>query len=203
MSMKLYYSTTSPFVRKCLVAAHELGLADRIAIAPVTTMPTAHDPDLMRDNPLCKLPTLVTAEGAILYDSRVICEYLDDLAGGSLVPGGARKWDALVDQALADGILDAALSMRYEAVLRPAENRWDAWSLTQREKIVAALARLEADTGRLAGRVDVGTIAVGCALGYLDLRFPDLDWRASHSGLAAWFAEFGKRPSMQATAHKT
>ncbi|MGB5806323.1 glutathione S-transferase N-terminal domain-containing protein [Castellaniella sp.] len=80
--MKLYYSSTSPYVRKCLIAAHELGLADRIQLAPVVTMPTAHSPELMRDNPLCKLPTLITDEGHALYDSRVICEYLNDLSGG-------------------------------------------------------------------------------------------------------------------------
>ncbi len=187
--MKLYYSSTSPYVRKCLVAAHELGLADRIELAPVVTLPTAHNPELMRDNPLCKLPTLITDDGRALYDSRVVCEYLNDLGGGGLIPAGEAKWAALVDQALADGILDAALLMRYEAVLRPAERQWPAWRETQEEKARGALARFEQPPPPPP-------------LGYLDLRFPDLDWRGACPGLSAWFAGFDQRLSMRATVLK-
>ncbi len=164
--MKLYYSSTSPYVRKCLVAAHELGLADRIELAPVVTLPTAHNPELMRDNPLCKLPTLITDDGRALYDSRVVCEYLNDLGGGGLIPAGEAKWAALVDQALADGILDAALLMRYEAVLRPAERQWPAWRETQEEKARGALARFEQAVGGWpAGRLDIGVIALAWTCG--------------------------------------
>jgi glutathione S-transferase len=202
--MKLYYSSTSPYVRKCLVAAHELGLAGRVELAPVVTMPTAHNAELMRDNPLCKLPTLITAEGHALYDSRVICEYLNDLGGGSLIPSvGEARWNALVDQALADGILDAALLMRYETVLRPAERQWPAWRETQEEKARSALGQFERQSaGWPAGRLDIGMVALASALSYLDLRFPDLDWRGPHPGLAAWFADFDQRPSMRATVLK-
>ena len=159
--MKLYYSSTSPFVRKCLVAAHELGLADRIELVTVVTMPTAHNDALMRDNPLCKLPTLITDEGQALYDSRVICEYLNDLGGGRLIPAGGGKWAALVDQSLADGILDAALLMRYEVVLRPAERQWPAWRETQEEKARSALGQFERQVaGWPADRLDIGVIAL-------------------------------------------
>ncbi len=201
--MKLYYSSTSPYVRKCLIAAHELGLADRIQLAPVVTMPTAHSPELMRDNPLCKLPTLITDEGQALYDSRVICEYLNDLSGGRLIPAGGGKWTALVDQSLADGILDAALLMRYEAVLRPAERQWPAWREAQEEKVRSALGQFERQAaGWPAGHLDIGVIALASPLGYLDLRFPDMDWRGAAPGLAAWFAGFDQRPSMRATVLK-
>ena len=201
--MKLYYSTTSPYVRKCLIAAHELGVADRIQLAPVTTLPTAHSAELMRDNPLCKLPTLITDQGVAVYDSRVVCEYLNDLAGGTLIPAGESKWTALVDHALADGILDAALLMRYEAVLRPAEHRWAAWSETQQEKVLSALAQFEQAIAQWpAGRLDIGVVALAAALSYLDLRFPEIDWRKTHPRLTAWFAVFEQRPSMQSTALK-
>ncbi len=201
--MKLYYSSTSPFVRKCLVAAHELGLADRIELVTVVTMPTAHNDALMRDNPLCKLPTLITDEGQALYDSRVICEYLNDLGGGRLIPAGGGKWAALVDQSLADGILDAALLMRYEVVLRPAERQWPAWRETQEEKARSALGQFERQVaGWPADRLDIGVIALASALGYLDLRFPDMGWRDASPGLAAWFAGFDQRPSMRATVLK-
>ena len=201
--MKLYYSSTSPFVRKCLVAAHELGLADRIELVTVVTMPTAHNDALMRDNPLCKLPTLITDEGQALYDSRVICEYLNDLGGGRLIPAGGGKWAALVDQSLADGILDAALLMRYEVVLRPAERQWPAWRETQEEKARSALGQFERQVaGWPADRLDIGVIALASALGYLDLRFPDMGWRDAYPGLAAWFAGFDQRPSIRATVLK-
>lgn len=201
--MKLYYSSTSPFVRKCLVAAHELGLADRIERVTVVTMPTAHNDALMRDNPLCKLPTLITDEGQALYDSRVICEYLNDLGGGRLIPADGGKWTALVDQSLADGILDAALLMRYEVVLRPAERQWPAWRETQEEKVRSALGQFERQAaGWPTGRLDIGVIALASALGYLDLRFPDMGWRDASPGLAAWFAGFDQRPSMRATVLK-
>ena len=201
--MKLYYSSTSPFVRKCLVAAHELGLADRIELVTVVTMPTAHNDALMRDNPLCKLPTLITDEGQALYDSRVICEYLNDLGGDRLIPAGGGKWAALVDQSLADGILDAALLMRYEVVLRPAERQWPAWRETQEEKARSALGQFERQVaGWPADRLDIGVIALASALGYLDLRFPDMGWRDAYPGLAAWFAGFDQRPSMRATVLK-
>ena len=201
--MKLYYSSASPYARKCLIAAHELGVADQLELALVVTNPAAHSAELMRDNPLCKLPTLITAAGTAVYDSRVVCEYLNDLAGGSLFPAGEARWPVLVDQALADGLLDAALLVRYEVTLRPAERQWSTWTKAQQDKIVSALTQLERSQAAWpAGRVDIGVIAVAAALRYLDLRFPELDWRQGRPGLSAWFATFEQRPSMQATALK-
>lgn len=200
--MKLYYSTTSPYVRKCLIAAHELGLMDRIQIAPVVTMPTQHSAELMRQNPLCKLPTLVLENGSVLYDSRVISEYLNALAGGSLIPEGDARWATLVRQSLADGILDAALLMRYETVLRPKEFQWESWRQTQKDKVHSALHELEATAPAWVGHVDLGAIAAASALTYLDLRFPELDWRANAPALKSWLATFETRPSMRATALK-
>ena len=200
--MKLYYSPTSPYVRKVMVLIAEAGIAG-IELVPASGTPV--DPGTMPVdlNPLGKIPALVTAEGRALYDSRVICEYLNDLGGGRLIPAGGGKWAALVDQALADGILDAALLMRYEVVLRPAERQWPAWRETQEEKARSALGQFERQVaGWPADRLDIGVIALASALGYLDLRFPDMGWRDAYPGLAAWFAGFDQRPSMRATVLK-
>ncbi|MCC7038944.1 MAG: glutathione S-transferase [Burkholderiales bacterium] len=197
--MKLYYSPFSPYTRKCLVAAHELNVANRIEVVAVSTGPTTPSPELLQYNPLCKLPTLVVDDGVTLYDSRVICEYLNEVGRGSLLPTGALRWDVLVRQALADGILDAALSSRYEDVLRPAEFRWNPWREGQMDKVRRAISHFEAITRSMVGCVDLGTIALGSALAYLDLRFADIGWRNAHPQLAAWFGEFERRPSMQAT----
>ncbi|MGV7034310.1 glutathione S-transferase [Methylobacterium symbioticum] len=199
--MKLLYAQTSPYVRKVLVVAHETGQADAIERVPAAALPTERNPETVAHNPLGKIPTLITAEGAALFDSRVICEYLDARsAGPRLFPAGEARWDALARQALADGLLDAALLTRYERVMRPEALRWEAWEAGQLAKIAGALDRIEADLPRVRDRLDIGTVATACALGYLDFRFPDLGWRAGRPGAAAWYAEFGQRPSMQGTA---
>ena len=201
MTMKFYYSGTSPYARKCLVAARELGLMQDLQLVAVATGPTSHDAELMHENPLCKLPTLVV-DGRALYDSRVICDYLNDLAQGPLLPKTGDPWAVRTLQALADGMLDAALLMRYEVALRPAEFQWDAWSRGQREKILGAIEYCNRTVGQWSGQVDFGTIGVACALAYLDLRFPELDWRSAHPALGTWMAKFSERPSMLATAFK-
>ena len=200
--MKLLYSPASPYARKVLVLAHETGLIDRLAVIVAGASPTGPSAEVAAHNPLGKIPALVLEDGTALYDSRVICEYLDGLsAGARLFPEGAARWDALTRQALADGLLDAALLTRYERVLRPEERRWDAWDSGQTGKIRSALDRFET---LVAGgpALDIGTVATACALGYLDLRFPDLAWRGDRPALAAWFAEFERRPSMAATVPK-
>ena len=157
---------------------------------------------LVADNPLGKIPCLVLDDGGALYDSRVICEYLDTLhQGARLFPaGGAERWEALRLQALADGIMDAALLTRYETFLRPEALRWTAWVDGQLDKVARALDRIEAVAAPAFGaRVDIGTITVACALGYLDFRFGSLDWRGSRPVIAAWYEGFAARPSMQAT----
>lgn len=197
--MKLFFSPTSPYVRKCLASAHELGLVDRIQLLDSKVHPVNRDAAVVAANPLGKVPTLITDDGQVLYDSRVICEYLDQLGGGGrLFPRDGTRWHALTLQALADGLLDASLLARYEDVARPEALRWPDWRRGQLDKVASSLAALEAGTPVLDQRVHIGTLATGCALGYLDLRFPELAWRNTHPQLAAWWAAFGQRPSMTA-----
>jgi glutathione S-transferase len=199
--MKLHFSATSPFARKVLVSAVELGLRERIELVPAAPHPVLRDRTLTALNPLGQVPTLLTEDGLVLYDSRVICEYLDDLGGGRLMrPPGPARWTLLVDQALADGILDAAVLVRYELVARPENLRWNDWQTGQLDKVTGALADLERRAASFEGRVDAGTIAAGCALGYLDFRFAGLGWRERHPRTAAWFAQFARRESMRSTA---
>ena len=197
--MKLYFSPFSPYVRKCLVSGMELGLNERIELLPSHAHPVQRSRELIATNPLGKVPTLLTDDGTALYDSRVICEYLNDLAGGGLFPSGGRaRWQALTLQALGDGVLDAALLARYEDVARPEALRWADWKAGQLDKAHTSLAALEAAPQQLQGRVDIGSITIGCAIWYLDLRFADLGWRDRYPQVAAWYADFSQRPSMQA-----
>lgn len=197
--MKLLYSPASPYARKVLVLAHETGQAGEIEVVTAGTSPTAGAPDVAPHNPLGKVPALLLDDGTCLFDSRVICEYLDMRSDGAhLFPEGAERWDALTRQALGDGLLDAALITRYERVLRPEQLRWDAWDAGQVAKIRAVLDRIEAVVADMPV-LDIGTVAIACALGYLDFRFPDLSWRKGRPAAAAWYAVFEARPSMTAT----
>ena len=196
--MKLRLSPASPYARKVRVCAAERGLADNIElIATVTGDQTS---GLAADNPLEKVPTLITDDGMALYDSPVICEYLDSLPGGPTLfpPEGAERWRALRLQALADGLLDAALACVMEG-RRPEDERSAGFVRLQRGKIDRALDEMDAGTAAFSGSLHIGSITVGCALGYLDLRFAEDDWRATRPALAAWFEEFAKRPSMTAS----
>lgn len=198
--MKLYHSAASPFVRKCLVVAHELGLRDRIELVPASAHPVTRNRELVAVNPLGQVPTLVTDEGAVLYDSRVICEYLNALGEGDIVPADLdERWPRLVEQSLADGMTDAALLTRYETTARPEALRWGDWVEGQLDKIACGLAELERRASGFGDRVDIGTIAFACALGYLDFRFASLGWRDRHPNAAAWAEWFGGRESMMAT----
>ena len=198
--MKIFYSATSPYVRKCLVAAHELGLRDRIELVPAAPHPVNRDQTVVARNPLGKIPTLITDDGAILYDSRVVCEYLNMVAGGPLFPGAASaRFTVLAEQSLADGVLDAAVLVRYETFTRPESLRWPEWIAGQTEKVTSGLAEIERRAAGFAARIDIGMISIGCALGYLDLRMGELEWRETHPAAAAWFEKFGARESMRAT----
>ena len=198
--MKIYFSPTSPYVRKCLVVAHELGLDGQIQLLPSHAHPVQRDAQIIQSNPLGKVPTLVCDDGSVLYDSRVICEFLNDLRGGALFPApGAARWHALTLQSLADGILDAALLARYEVAVRPEALRWKDWLDGQLDKLWTSLAALEQAPARLGGPVDIGTLSLACALWYLDLRFADQNWRQRFPAVAAWSKDFGARPSLQAT----
>jgi glutathione S-transferase len=198
--MKLHYNPASPYVRKVRVLALETGLMGDIELVSVTLTPTSPDAKLCSDNPIGKIPTLVREDGGALYDSRVICEYLDSLHDSPRMfpDNGEARWSALRRQALADGILDAAVGTRYETFLRPEELRWPDWVDGQMAKVRRSLDVLESES--LVGLVDIGTISVACALGYLDFRYPDEGWRDSRPGLAAWFEEFAGRSSMVETA---
>ena len=198
--MLLHTNPASPFGRKVAVVAHETGLASRIEVRDQAVSPVSPNDAVAAANPLGKIPCLVTDDGEALYDSRVIAEYLDGLHGGArLFPaGGEARWRTLRRQALGDGIMDAAVAARYEAVLRPEAYRWDGWIEGQKRKVARGLDRLEAEAADLDG-VDIGLIAAGCALGYLDFRYPDWPWRPGRPRLAAWFERFDARASMQQT----
>jgi glutathione S-transferase len=198
--MKLYFSALSPFVRKVRVAAMELGLDKRIELVTVATTPVAMSADLAKVNPLGRLPTLVTDDGDLLIESGVIVEYLDTLAGGTIIPAqGPDRWRVKCTEALADGLMDSAILVRYETFLRPAEKRWPEWIAGQQRKVNQALDALEGQAWLFDDTVDAGKIAVGCALGYLDLRFPDLGWRKTCETLGRWYDAFARRPAMEAT----
>ncbi|MFO0602894.1 MAG: glutathione S-transferase N-terminal domain-containing protein [Polyangiales bacterium] len=200
--MKLYYTPTSPFVRKVLVAAHELGLADRVETVLLRPSPTQADPTLSHANPLNKIPALTLDDGTALYDSPVICEYLDALAGGGkLLPAsGAARWDVLRTQALADGVLDASILVFYERLHRPKELHWQAWLDGQTQKALQGLDALDAVAARFGDAPDLGQVAAACALGWLEFRAPFGDVRAGRPNLTAWYERFAARPSMTATA---
>lgn len=201
--MKLFHSPSSPFVRKCMVVAIEHGLDDRIEKIAAAPSVLNRLPALEAANPLGKVPALQDDEGNWLFDSPVICEYLDALRGGLMLPAeGPARWRVLTTQALADGALDAAVLLRYEQALRPEPLRWDAWQAGQRTKIVGAVDYLDREIGdapRDAEKPDLGAITAGCLLGYLDFRHPDIGWRTDRAALAAWYDRFAERASMRAT----
>jgi glutathione S-transferase len=197
--MRLYHSTTSPFVRKVMVTLHETGQAGDVTLVPAMGTPVDAGSMPLAQNPLGKIPALERDDGPALYDSRVICRFLDDRAAANLYPA-QRLWEVLTLEATADGIMDAAVLMVYESRVRPEENRFAPWVDGQWAKIGRALDALEQRwLSHLNGPLDMGQIAVGVALGYLDFRHADRGWRSGRPGLAAWAAVFAERPSMVAT----
>lgn len=198
--MKLLRAGPSPYVRKVLVTLHETGLADAVDFVDVTASPLAPDPTLTAANPVGKIPALIRDDGPTLFDSRVICRYLDARTGSTLYPEH-RIWDTLTLEAMADGMLDAAVLMVYEGRFRPEDKVHPAWVEGQWAKVSRTLDALEARwMAHLSGRFDMGHIAVGCALGYLDFRHAARGWRDDHPALAAWYAKMADRPAMIATA---
>ncbi len=198
--MKLYYSPSSPFVRKVMVAAHELKVADRIEHVPAAPHPVNRDKSIRVVNPLGQIPTLVTEDGNAVFDSRVICEYLDDLAGGNLFGIGRVRWRILTHAAMGDGLLGAGLLVRYEGVARPEHLRWADWMEGQYGKVTDVLDVLEQRAPDLGKDVDIGTITLACGLGYIDYRYPDRKWRRDRPQATRWYEQFSERPSMKATA---
>ena len=200
--MKLWYSPASPFVRKCLIVAHECDLTDRIEIMDANANAVNPDMRIVESNPAGKIPTMLLEDGRVLFDSRVICAWLDTLHDGKkLMPrSGDKRFEVMTLEALGDAIMDAAVSNRYETALRPPEYQWKAWSDGQMGKVKASLDQLEKQWIRSLGRnPNMGSIAVAAALGYLDFRYPDLNWRRGRPKLTRWFKRFSERPSFAAT----
>lgn len=201
--MKLYHAPASPFVRKVTVLLHEAKATDRVTLVPASGHPL--DPGTMPvdRNPLGKIPALERPDGPTLYDSRVITRYLDDLLKAGLYPVAPHLWDTLVIEATGDGIAEAAVLMRYEYSVRPEPSQSAEWVDAQWAKIDRALSALEDRwMSHLAGPVDMGQVAVGCALGYIGFRHADRDWQAAHPALATWWEQFSRRSAMEATAPK-
>jgi glutathione S-transferase len=196
--MKLRHAAASPFVRKIMVVAHERGLVGRIELLPTTVSPVQANEGLAAENPLMKIPALATDDGQVLFDSPVICEYLDALGDGPKLfpPSGAARWTALRQQALGDGVLDAVILCRYE-LTRPEDKRWSGWTDDQMKKAHQGLAAIEGED--LAGPRTIGHITIACMLGYLNFRFSNDGWRNRHPKLAGWYEGESRRPSMEAT----
>ena len=198
--LRLYTSPTTPFGRKAMVLILEAGLADQVEIAQATGSPLDSSKMPLSQNPLGKIPALERGDGPAIYDSRVICRYLDDRAGAGLYPPAPRLWETLTLEATADGMIEAAILMLYEDRLRPEEKRFDGWVEGQWAKIARALDTLEGRwMSHLNGPLDMGQIAIGVALSYLDFRFDARGWRQGRPGLARWHEAFAARESMVAT----
>ena len=194
--MKLAYSPNSPYVRKCVVLAIQRGIDKQMALWTVGTT----DPALLKINPLSKVPTLVLDDGTALYDSPVICEYLDSVGDGPKMfpPVGPARWKALRQEALGDGILDATQPRRREIALPQDEGR-QTYIALQQGKVKAALAVLEAEADSLGVLTNIGEITIACALGYMDFRYANEPWRPGHPKLEAWYAKVSAMPAMART----
>ncbi len=199
--MKLFYSPTSPYVRKVMVLAIEKGLDDQIEKLPTSASPLKREGELPKMNPLGKVPCLITDDGRAMFDSPVICAYIDSLKAPHLTPADATaRFNAMTLEALADGFLDAGILLRYEGAMRPEAMRWEAWTDGQMAKIMAAIDALETTyANQLTGPLTIGQIAVGCALGWFDFRYSHVDWRKDHPKVAAFAKSMGERESMKAT----
>ncbi|MGH8667431.1 MAG: glutathione S-transferase family protein [Burkholderiales bacterium] len=198
--MRMRINPASPFARKVRIVAREAGLPQRPEEIETAVSPVTPNADLAGANPLVKIPALILDDGSTLYDSRVIAEYLDSLGSARLFPAsGPERWNALRLQSLCDGILDAAVLTRYETAVRPEPLRWNDWIAGQRRKIDGGLGALAHEHAAWSDRFGIGQIAAACVLGYLDFRYPDIDWRASHPGLKTWFARVSERSSVRDT----
>lgn len=195
--MKLFFNPASPFVRKVLIVAAENGLTDKIVTEPVGLTPVNPNDSVIEQNPLGKIPALVLDDGSTLYDSRVICEYLNAIGNGDLYGQGDDRWQALRLEATADGICDAAILVRYETFVRPEALRWADWIDGQKNKFRRALGSLDTEATGFGKRFDIGTIALAVALDYLEFRYPEEAWRDHYPNLAAWHKDFVQRPSFE------
>jgi glutathione S-transferase len=194
--MKLAYSPASPYVRKVTACAIKRGINDKIERLKIGTT----DPALLQYNALSKVPTLITDDGVSIFDSPVICEYLDSIGSAPKLfpPAGQARWKALTQEALADGILDATQPRRRELTLPQDEGRKDYIAL-QQGKVTRAVDVFEKEAGSLGTLDTIGEITIGCALGYLDFRYANEPWRPGHPKLEAWYAKVAKLPPLADT----
>lgn len=197
--MQLIMSPPSPYARKVRVMLRETGMIDRVQEVEVSTSPIKSAPEAVAANPTGKIPALTRADGPAIYDSRVITRYLDDMGDTGLYPVTS-LYEVLTLEATADAIMDAAIGIVYEIRLRPETQHSPKWMDAQWGKATRALDAINSRwMSHLSGPLNMAQIAVGCALGYLDLRHDDRNWRQGREALAKWQAEFDARPSMQAT----
>lgn len=198
--MKLYHNPASPFVRKVLVVAHECGIEDQIQLQQVALTPVSPDTGLNGDNPLGKIPALVLDNGDTLFDSRVICEYLNTTFGGTLFPENAKqRWITLRHQSLGDGFCDAAVLVRYEGFVRPEDRQWQEWVDAQLNKCRRTIDLLEKECVGFDDVPDIGTLSIAIALAYFDFRNPDEEWRKDAPALAEWYQRMAQRESLMKT----
>lgn len=199
--MRLYGDMLSPFVRMCLVTAHEVGLGGKVIHEKESVTPTAPNPRLVALSPIGKVPVLETDHGHAVYDSRVIIEYLCHVAGNrDLVPDdGVKRFRILTLQALCQGLGDAAVGLRYETAARPEALRWTDWSSRLKHRMAAACDELESKWEATLAELNVGSIAAAVVLTYIDYRLPDLAWQQGRPKLDAFWQAFSQRPSMQKT----
>jgi glutathione S-transferase len=199
--MQLFYSPNSPYARKARIIIHELNLTSRVE-EMIVSLPA--DAKLRAVNPLGKIPALVLDDGSVIYDSPVICEYLDDLAQGKFFPRASffreaeGRWRALTLQALGDGLADAVVRRNQEMRL-PESRRNPEVLARQTAAIEAAFAVADRAAAKFPAEPTIGEIAIACAIGYLDLRAPHDGWRDRYRQLAHWLEIFSQRPSAQAT----
>lgn len=200
--MKIYGDVISPFVRMCLVTAHEAGLQGKFEFVKTNVKPDEINSVLHRLSPVAKVPVLETDHGHGVHDSRVIIEYLVHTSGHSdLLPhDGVKRFRILTLQALAQGGSDAAVSLRYEQAARPADKRWPEFLERQKQRVLDVVSDLENNWGDALAGVNVGSICAACMLGYLDFRHEALEWRTRAPKLAAFEKEFAARDSMKAWA---
>jgi glutathione S-transferase len=203
-AVKLVYSSTSPFVRRVLACAIELGISERIELEPLQVAPgRKNDTYAATVNPLRKIPALVLEDGTVLMDSGVICDYLNELAGGEqlIASSGALRWGILTQQAVAAGMTEALVLARYETALRPEAFRWAEWVDDQQGRFWSGLDWFERRAPQVLqdSRVDISQLALACCLGYADFRFPELDWAARVPLVKLWYGRMAARPSLAQT----
>ncbi len=200
--MRLYYTPTSPYVRKVLIVAHECGLSNRIETILIRPVPMQAEPTVSLSNPLSKVPVLLLPDETSLYDSPVICEYLDSLHDRPKIipPVGPARWSALRTAALADGVADACFLLFYEQRRRPPALQWAEWIAGHTEKAIQGLDALDAQAETFSEQVDIGQICAASVIGWMEFRNLIGDIRSDRPSLFRWYDAFKERPSMKATA---